>query len=101
MVATEGLLTDQVTEVVMLEVVALADPIWLAPSAVNCAVCPIAVSRTVPAGGLIEMDFSELQPASAKAIGNTSRADNTDAERRGIIEESPRLKLLSACHRAP
>ena len=51
MVATEGLLTDQPTEVVMLAVVGYALPIWLVPKAEYCAVWPTAVKKTEPAAG--------------------------------------------------
>jgi hypothetical protein len=48
----------------------------------------------------MEMDCSVLQAVSERTIN--ARSDNIkDAGRRGIIEESPAAKLLSACGRAP
>src|SRR5271167_1050721 len=84
-VATDGLLTAQVTDVVMLEVVGCPEPIWLEPYAENCAVCPTAVKITEPDSGRMEIVLSELHPASKRQAGSVSRLSDRYAIRRRII----------------
>src|SRR5665213_1187957 len=85
MVATLGLLTDQVTWLVMFDVLGVAEPICCEPTAVNCTVWPTLVSCTEPAPGRIEMSLSELHPAKDRASGSTNIEKRKDAGRREII----------------
>src|ERR1700683_4489930 len=84
-VATFVSFTDHVTPGVMFAVVGRAEPPWPVPTAVNCAVCPTAVSTVAPASGRISIDLSVLQPASASASGSMNRQILRGAGWRGII----------------
>ncbi len=80
-VATEGLLEVHRADFVISEVVGVAEPIWFVATAVNCTVCPIAVSCADPATGRTEIDCRVLQPAR----GSKNKHKSAEAERLGGI----------------
>ena len=101
MVATFGLLVDQVTELVTLAVVMGPDPICSCANAVYCAVWPAAVKTSIPGPGTIERAWILLQAVSDRASGKLNRTSRRDARMRRVIGKSPAPKLLSPSRRTP